>query len=459
MEDCGGSNVWIWGQGSYGRNAQGDEGDQLAPVNVCLAKKTSDCSRWTTQTSFVALAYGAAHMLALNADGELFSWGKCHVGQLGHGEDEKDEFFPRRVTFPNEETNRVRLVRIAAGFSHSFALDTHGGLWSWGLGYWGLTGHGIEKNYNRPTLIVNTPWLCATSTLDSMLALNFSGGEQHSLFWVPVVDESAQAENVLWSVGKNDRGQCGCGKSVKIAKKPQRVLGIPALLTNANETKLKVKIKSVFCGRSTSFIVCSTSCDLDSDGAALFLGDVVYAVGRNDHGELGIGTRTDAFEATLMKLSPPQPSDSDLPDLLHVKKIVNAGSVTYILLESGLVFACGQSVYFSLQENANLARDFNSDAATTEPVLLALDEPIDDIQAGNCHVIALTRLTRSVITWGEAVHGTLGDGISAPAMTRDRPVLDQFGWRPTTVTIPAPNSRVTAIVAGSSSSAVLVEPL
>lgn len=59
------SDVYAWGQGVNGRLGHGDEKDQLQPkvIEALLGKDVR------------AIACGLSHTAALNAAGELYTWG------------------------------------------------------------------------------------------------------------------------------------------------------------------------------------------------------------------------------------------------------------------------------------------------------------------------------------------------------------------------------------------------
>ena len=40
---------------------------------------------------------GAAHNIALTADGAAFTWGKGNTGCLGHGEDLSNQLLPKKI--------------------------------------------------------------------------------------------------------------------------------------------------------------------------------------------------------------------------------------------------------------------------------------------------------------------------------------------------------------------------
>ncbi|KAG6032291.1 hypothetical protein E4U41_007263 [Claviceps citrina] len=85
-----------------------------------------------------ALAAGMNHVLALTTAGDVYAWGSGQQGQLGRRLVQRHQYeslTPRMVDLP-----RRGIVRIYAGFNHSFALDRHGQVWTWGLNNFGQTG-------------------------------------------------------------------------------------------------------------------------------------------------------------------------------------------------------------------------------------------------------------------------------------------------------------------------------
>jgi len=82
-------------------------------------------------------------------DGLVLSWGCGYFGQLGHGDDASyhaprvvQRLEPRRL---GGEHGRV--VRIAAGGSHTMALtERSGAVFSWGFNRFGQCGNGTRGN-------------------------------------------------------------------------------------------------------------------------------------------------------------------------------------------------------------------------------------------------------------------------------------------------------------------------
>ena len=96
----------------------------------------------------VSIACGEHHSLALTADGEVLSFGRFAYGRLGREMDEDADAragdaacpVPARVAFPA----RARIVRVAAGMSHSACVDDKGTLFMFGSGDGYMLGRGDD---------------------------------------------------------------------------------------------------------------------------------------------------------------------------------------------------------------------------------------------------------------------------------------------------------------------------
>ncbi|WP_197041470.1 RCC1 domain-containing protein [Chondromyces apiculatus] len=82
------------------------------------------------------VAAGAYHTLFLRKDGTVWAWGQNTKGQLGKGT------VSTTSTIPLQITGLPPIKAIAAGGSHSLALDGDGHLWVWGDNANGQLGMG-----------------------------------------------------------------------------------------------------------------------------------------------------------------------------------------------------------------------------------------------------------------------------------------------------------------------------
>ncbi|EOD32345.1 hypothetical protein EMIHUDRAFT_631926 [Emiliania huxleyi CCMP1516] len=120
--------VWSWGYGTLGRLGHGDNHDQLEPKEVeALAGRRA-----------VAVSAGMSHSLAITADGAVWSWGDGDDGRLGHG-DEQRQLLPKKV-----EAFAGQRVAVSAGEDHILALTADGAVFTWGAGGLGRLGHGED---------------------------------------------------------------------------------------------------------------------------------------------------------------------------------------------------------------------------------------------------------------------------------------------------------------------------
>ena len=135
------------------------------------------------------MAAGDSHSLALMAEGALFSFGHGQYGQLGHG-DRANQPWPKRVATLAKE----RIVRVAAGSSHSLALTAEGALFSFGWGEYGQLGHGDTANQLQPKRVAG---------LAKERMVSVAAGNTHSL--------ALTAEGALFGFGCGEEGQLGHG--------------------------------------------------------------------------------------------------------------------------------------------------------------------------------------------------------------------------------------------------------
>lgn len=98
-------------------------------------------------TDIIKIDSGVRTHMALNATGEVFTWGSMNqYGQLGHG-----DF--NAYSEPSLVEGIPAIKDIAMGGNHSLVLDHHGYAYSFGLGDWGQLCLGDNNNYAIPTRI------------------------------------------------------------------------------------------------------------------------------------------------------------------------------------------------------------------------------------------------------------------------------------------------------------------
>ena len=94
------------------------------------------------------IAAGNSHSLAVAEGGAVWSWGWGRHGQLGHG-NERSQMTPCRVTALAEE----EVVQVAGGATHSLVLTRGGRVFSFGRSHLGQCGHGTDASVLEPRCI------------------------------------------------------------------------------------------------------------------------------------------------------------------------------------------------------------------------------------------------------------------------------------------------------------------
>jgi alpha-tubulin suppressor-like RCC1 family protein len=106
--------VWAWGSNQYGKLGDNSTTTRLTPVSIGGATKT-----------FCKISAGQNHSLAIDKNGQVWSWGVNFQGQLG------DFSNTSRLTPVSVRGTLKTFCKIAAGIS-SYGIDQNGQVWSWG---------------------------------------------------------------------------------------------------------------------------------------------------------------------------------------------------------------------------------------------------------------------------------------------------------------------------------------
>lgn len=125
--------------------------------------------------SFVQVACGSDHVLALSTEGIVFSWGNGQQGQLGRRIIER-----RKINGLTPERLHLRdIVSIGAAAYHSFAIDKRGEVWAWGLNTLCQLGVGTRDDVlTMPERVQSL----SPKNLGGARVIQAHGGQHHSLF-------------------------------------------------------------------------------------------------------------------------------------------------------------------------------------------------------------------------------------------------------------------------------------
>ncbi|WP_456236477.1 RCC1 domain-containing protein [Bifidobacterium xylocopae] len=242
-------HAYGWGDNYYGEVGDGTTTNR--PFNRSTPVQVIDPAGHPS-TNWTAISAGNSHSLAINSNGQAYSWGDNSSGQLGNGNrDRSPHPTPARVLDPTGHPNTT-WTTISAGVQHSLGLTPDGHAYSWGDNGSGQLGDNTTNSRNTPGP-VNDPTGHPNTTWTTI-----SAGVQHSLGLTP--------DGHAYSWGDNGNGQLGNGDN-----------------TNQS-TPVQVRRGALPAGNHyTAISTNSHSLAIDNKGHA-------YSWGANDRGQLGDNT-------------------------------------------------------------------------------------------------------------------------------------------------------------------------
>lgn len=224
LDDKG--QVWSWGRNNVGQLGIGNRINKTTPVKV----NTNHIGK-----QIIQLEAGDYHTLALDIDGNVWVWGNNTYGQLGNGDNGSDKFATAPTMIDINVLNGAKVTAITAGANHNLMLDSKGKLWAWGDNTHGQLGNNTQTGSNKP-VAVDTQAITKGVTI-----MNISASGNHNV----VVD----GDGKVWSWGNNNYGQLGVGDT------DNKLIPTKMLLTLPEFTD----VASVVTGLDATLI-------LDSDG-------------------------------------------------------------------------------------------------------------------------------------------------------------------------------------------------
>ena len=250
---CSDGTVATWGNNTYGQLGDGTNNHSNVPVAVTRSSGTALYNK-----TVVAVAAGFNHSLALCSDGTVAAWGFNSSGQLGNSSTTTSSNVPVAVTRSNGTAlyNKT-VVAIAAGYNHSLARCADGAVVTWGNNAYGQLGNNTLNNSNVPVNITTF------GELNGRTVLFLVGGSEHSI--------GLCSDGSLVSWGRNNYGQLGNGDLINS--------GLP-LVVDASDVLAGKVITAIATGDWHTLALCS-------DGT-------LAAFGRNNNGQLGNNSTTDS---------------------------------------------------------------------------------------------------------------------------------------------------------------------
>jgi len=180
--------VWAWGANFNGQIGDNTIVSKNTPVSILGGVKT-----------FCQIYAGQIHVIAIDKNGRLWSWGDNTNAQLG------DNSITARRTPVSVLGTAKTFCQISAGVAHSVGIDRNGKIWCWGTNNNGQLGDGTQVSKRTPVSIYGTKTFC-----------RISAGLNHTI----AVDSSGN----VWSWGENISGVLGNNASLS-KRTPVSILG------------------------------------------------------------------------------------------------------------------------------------------------------------------------------------------------------------------------------------------
>lgn len=346
--------IWAWGANGSGQLGDGTMLRRPIPVQVASLNGVV----------IVAIAAGESFSIALDENGQVYTWGENATGQLGDGT-------TTLRTIPYRIPELTDITAIAAGARFGLALRNDGTVWAWGSNGHGELGDNTTIQRTTPVQVKDP---AGTGFLDRITAI--AGGGSHSL--------AARVDGTVWAWGKNDSGQLGNNAR------------------SSNPTMLPVQVVGP---GGTGIAEVLKVAGGDSHSLALKTDGSVWAWGLNANGQLGDDTTRD-------RLTPVQVKDaSGAASLMDVGAIAAGGGHSLAAKKDGsAVFAWGLNAEGQLGDRTTQSRGLPVVVTGLSGVGRLAD--IRGIGAGANYSLAV-RSNNGAVAWGNNATGQLGDRSTA----------------------------------------------
>ena len=308
-------------------------------------------------------------VFARKSDGTLWGWGINQFGNIGDGTT-TERHTPVQVRNA-DDSPFTDALDVATGTGEVFVLKSDRTVWGWGWNVFGGVGDGTTTERHHPVPVRNFDNSPLTASL-------LSAGAEGVMVVKAETDTTpgytppplpAGATPFTW--GDNAEGELGDG-SFDRHNTPRTLNGLTNVVAMAGGSDHTLALKD--------------------DGST-------WAVGRNDDGELGIGT----FGGSI-------PTARQVNGVNNVGKLTGVTAVAAGRHHSLALRFDGTVVAWGAGTNGQLGNGANSSSGA--PVQVSGLTDVIAIAAGNSHSLAL-KGDGTVWGWGANTLGQLGDGVGS----------------------------------------------
>lgn len=361
------------------------------------------------------IVIGDYHMLLLNADGSVTSWGRGDSGQLGRGQADRSNPAPAKIASLGTE-----VVALTAGGQLSAAVKRDGTVWVWGNVSDGLIGSNTSGGQFRYEP-VQVPGLSGiVSVLAATNGYSLYATDSNGQIWAWGYD-NGYGNLGLGPGGPQQRGQpqpvAGATGIVQLAVTGTQMIGRRqdgSLVGWGSNAVRDNPIQAVAAATDPLGVTALKPTGLafidataTGNAAGLYYGiknGQALAWGDTNSGMLTCGqesAQTAAQPYTIKNLS-------------NLRQIAAGGGSALFVDGAGSVFACGQGSNGLLGDGTTVSTKWDSVPANAKvgPVRVqGLPGPVSYVFTGAFAAAALMP-DGAVYTWGRTDGGLLGNGVT-----------------------------------------------
>ncbi|HEX6258747.1 MAG TPA: hypothetical protein VFZ48_04675 [Candidatus Saccharimonadales bacterium] len=295
-------NAYAWGGNTYGRLGNGNDTNQLTPVRIQPAGAGGN----NQVLDIVMMDYTVYYT---NTDYITYGAGDNWYGEIGIG-NTSDQFTPQMALMPARPTNDM-VYKMYNSVYNTYMIGSDGFAYSAGVNNFGQLG--ISTTQYRASTPMKVQVKDAGGNLLSARDIMCAG-----VAWsCYVIAEDGYA----YASGNNFVGQLGIGNTTNQFTPTKMIIK-----DSSNKDVMPVRI----VGQGYTDSERGSIYVLGADGH-------VYVTGRNDFGQLGIGNTTN--QATPVRMNLRDPSNN----VLTARKIAVSSHSAYILASDNYVYAVGRN--------------------------------------------------------------------------------------------------------------------
>ncbi|KAI0492406.1 hypothetical protein KFK09_026677 [Dendrobium nobile] len=380
------TSVW-----SFGDNSNGALGISSPLLDAYEPTKVP-----SLPANVTTIAAGHYHSLAVNADGEIWAWGRNEEGQLGRGLDA-----PRDKWRQPERVLGLDDVNVQAAYASgvvSAAVGDDGSLWVWGRSKRGQLGLGkgvteavkptkVEALLGHEICKVSFGWGHALAFTRDRKLFGWGYAEDGRLgkMGEALISSSVQEPNFYSSLDKSVSMFDVAEKLV--AEKMEKENNMPIIWAPSLVQELSsIEVSDAACGLDHSLVLC---CD-----------GTVFSSGDNTLGQLGRDTEgTKMLPVQINNFHP-----------ISLAAGLGHSLLLYLIPSKGEAEEAAGILSWGWNCSSQLGRHGSEKVPST---VAGLDgKRLVSVAAGRVHSISLTS-KGEVWTWGSGRNGRLGLGSSA----------------------------------------------